>query len=147
MVCFPPTFLYILINMSPFCYDRYFYCRPVRGVFTQRGRVKEATSEILYTNRRVWSEPVRVFLHDRNWWDGHTSMVKLRSKSDPYTELQWDEETPSWALGACICLTLLSLDSLSLFYFFHIFNKKRKEQTNQEVQWIVRMHIKIHLGT
>lgn len=116
-VFFPPTFLYILINMSPFWYDRYFYCRPVWGVFTWRRRVKEATSEILYTNRRVWSEPARVFLHEHGWWDGHTSMVMLSSKSDPYPELQSDEETPSWALGVCICLMLLPSNSLPLLLF------------------------------
>lgn len=135
MVCFPPTFLYILINMSPFWYDRYFYWCPVRGVFTRRGRVKEATSEILYTNRRVWSEPARVFLHDRGWWDGHTSMVMLSSKSDPYTELQWEEETPSWALGACIRLMLLSSNSPSFtFSTSLIINKHKPRGAKMESQ-------------
>lgn len=140
MVCFfflPRTFLYILINMSPFFffffwYDRYFYWRPVRGVFTRRGRVKEATSEILYTNRRVWSEPARVFLHRRRWWDGHTSMVMPSSKSDQHTRAavrSGDVQLGPWSLHPVWCCCR---QALSPSFFFtspplpHFFNNKRK---------------------
>lgn len=97
MVCppSPPPFLYILINMSPFWYDRYLYWRPDWGGFTWRGRVKGYIRDTVH--KQTGAEWASQAVSARAPW-AYMSLVMLSSESHPDTELQWDADTPSWAL-------------------------------------------------
>lgn len=106
---FLSTFLYILINMSPFWYDRYFYRHPVRGVLTWCGRVIEATSERYCTqtdgrgvNRRGCFGTTAVGEMIARWcwcWTVHLNCIQSFSEKTqlPVGPL---EPAPLWAMDA-----------------------------------------------
>lgn len=154
MVCvgyFFPTFLYILINMSPFWYDR--LLTPVYwGVVwkSDRGYIRDTVHK--QTGVGCTGEGLRARLRWVRWShvDGDAELY-IRTVYRAAVRRPGSRLGP-WSLHLSERGRPLSSHSLSLFYFnpaslmLIILKKEKRTSTYQEVQWRrAKMHIRIHL--